>query len=125
MTPEKEFKYIRNVNMSFTTETGQNDKISLLVIFKSQNKLSLITRFKDPVPQILTSSVVFNFQCGFCNESCYGESVKYLAVSSGEHIGISALTNKRVQARQDSAVCHHLLNCNYFFFYSLFNVDLQ
>ena len=111
--------------MSFTTETEQNDKISLLVIFKSQNKLSLITRFKDPVPQILTSSVVFNFQCGFCNESCYGESVKYLAVSSGEHIGISALTNKRVQARQDSAVCHHLLNCNYFFSCSLFNVDLQ
>ena len=29
------------------------------------------------------------------------------------HIGISPLTNKRVQPRKDSAVCHHLLNCNY------------
>ena len=34
-------------------------------------------------------------------------------VKSGEHIGISPLTNKTVQLRKDSAVCHLLLNCNY------------
>ena len=43
----------------------------------------------------------------------YGECVRHLAVRSGEHIGISPLTSKRVQPRKDSAVCHHLLNCNY------------
>ena len=42
-----------------------------------------------------------------------GQYLRHLAVKSGEHIGISPLTNKRVQPRKDSAVCHHLLNCTY------------
>ena len=46
-------------------------------------------------------------------ESYYGECVRHLAVRSCEHISISLLTNKRVQPRKDSVVCHHLLNCNY------------
>ena len=68
---------------------------------------------KDPVPQILTSGAVYKFQCGLWNGSYYGECVRHLAVRSGEYIGISPLTSKRVQPRKDSAVCHHLLNCNY------------
>ena len=85
----------------------------LQVIFKSQNKLCNNFCFKDPVPKILTSGVVFKFQRRLCNESYYEECVRRLAVRSGEHIGIFSLTNKREQPRKDSAVCHHLLNCNY------------
>ena len=47
------------------------------------------------------------------DKSYYEECVRHLAVRSGEHIGISPLTKKRVQPRKDSAVCYHLLNCNY------------
>ena len=43
----------------------------------------------------------------------YGECVRHLAARSGEHIGISPLTNKMVQFRKDSAVYDHLLNCKY------------
>ena len=69
---------------------------------------------KDPVPQIITSGVVYKLQCGLCNKkSNYGECVRHLALRSGEHIGISPLANKRVQPKMDRAVCHHLLNCNY------------
>ena len=55
----------------------------------------------------------YKFECGLCNESYYGECVRHLAVRSVEHIGISLLSDKSVQTRKDSAVCHHLLNCNY------------
>ena len=85
----------------------------LQVIFKSQNKFWNNFRFKGPDPQILISGVVFKFQCGLCNESYYGECVRHLPVRSDEHTGISPLTNRRVQPRKDSVVCHHLLNCNY------------
>ena len=68
---------------------------------------------KDPIPQILTSGVVYKFHCGLYNESYYGECVRHLAVRSGEHIDISHVTNKRIKPAKDSAVCHHLLNCNY------------
>ena len=46
-------------------------------------------------------------------QNYYGECVRHLAVRSGEPIGISPLTNKRVQPRKDSDVCHHFLNYNY------------
>ena len=52
--------------------------------------------------------MLHKFQCGLCNESYYGECVRHLAVRSGEHIGISPLTNKRVQRIRDSGACHHL-----------------
>ena len=81
----------------------------LQVIFKSQNKLCNNFRFKYPVLQILTPGVVYKFHCGLCNESYYGEC---LVVRSGEHIGISPLTSRRVRPREESDICHHLLNCN-------------
>ena len=84
----------------------------LQLIFKSQNKLCNNFRFKDNVPQIIASGVVYKFQCGLCNESYYWECVRHLAVRSGEHIGISPLANKRVQLRKHGAICRHLLNCN-------------
>ena len=68
---------------------------------------------KDDFLQIITSGVVFKFQCGLYNESYYGEFVTHLAIRSGKHSGISPLTNKRLQPRKYSAACHHLLNCSY------------
>ena len=94
----------------------------LQVNFKSQNKLSNNFRFKDHVPQILTSGVVYKFYCKLCNESYYGECVRHIAVRSGELTGISPLTNKKVQPRKDSAACHHLLNCNNSFTFEDFSV---
>ena len=42
----------------------------------------------------LISGVVYKFQGGLCNESCYGESIRHF-IRSGEHIGVSPLTGKR------------------------------
>ena len=63
-------------------------RCKLQVNFKSQNKLCNNSRFKDPIPRILASVVVYKFWCGLCNESYYGECVRHLAVRRGEHIGI-------------------------------------
>ena len=51
-----------------------------------------------------------------------GECIRHLAVRSCEQIGLSLLTNKRVQPRKDSDVCHQLLNCNYFLTFVDFSV---
>ena len=69
-------------------------------------------RFKDCVPKELTSGVVYKFQCGLCNETYYGETVRHLVVRSGEHIGVSPLTNKKVKAKE-SSIKDHLLFCNH------------
>ena len=69
----------------------------LHIEFKSHNKLAKVFRFKDHIPKELTSSAVYKFQCGFCNESYYGGCVRHLNVRIGEHFGISPLTKKKVK----------------------------
>ena len=59
------------------------------------------------------SGVVYKFQCGLCNESYYGESIRHLDIRSGEHIGVSPLTGKKVKPSNNGANCDHLLHCNF------------
>ena len=61
----------------------------------------------------LISGVVYKFHCGLCNESYYGESIRHLDIRSGEHIGVSPLTGKKVKPINNSSVRDHLLHCNY------------
>ena len=65
--------------------------------------------------------VVYKFQCGFCNESYYGECVRHLNVRIGEHIGISPLTKKKVKPK-GSAVSDHLLLWNHTPFFLKFSI---
>ena len=58
--------------------------------------------------------VVDKFHCGLCNDSYYGESIRHLDITSGEHIGVSPLTGKNVQPSNNSAICDRLLPCNFF-----------
>ena len=46
------------------------------------------------------------------NSSYYDETDKHLKVRSGEHIGISSLTFRKVKPSKESAIRDHLLNCN-------------
>ena len=81
----------------------------LQIAFKSQNKLAKAFRFKDRIPKELTSGVVYKFQCGFCNESYYGECVRHLNLRNGENIGISPVTGEKVKPKGCAASNHLLL----------------
>ena len=85
----------------------------LEIAFKCQTKLSNFFRFKDPIPKDLISRIVCKFQCGLCNEPYYGESIRHLDIRSGEHMGVSPLTGKKVKPVNNSAARDHLLHCNY------------
>ena len=71
-------------------------------VFKNQKNLSDVFHFKDRLPGDLVSWVVYKFQCGRCNASYYGETDRHLKVRSGEHIGISSLTFKKVKPSVES-----------------------
>ena len=45
--------------------------------------------------------------------SYYGETDRHLKVESGEHIGISPLTFKKVKPSAESSIHDHLLFCNH------------
>ena len=64
--------YLRTIPLQTRTKLQKSIKgvlncCKLQVIFKSQNKLCNNSRFKDPVPQILTPGVIYKFQCRLCN----------------------------------------------------------
>ena len=69
----------------------------------------------------LTSDFIYKFHCGLCNESYYGEFVRHLNVRTGEDIGISPLTKKRVK-RKNTSVADHLLFCNHSASYDNFTI---
>ena len=85
----------------------------LEIVFKCQTRLSNSFRYKDPISKDLISGVDYKFQCGLCNESYYGESIRHLHIRSGEHLGVSPLVGKRVKPSNNSAICDHLLHCNF------------
>ena len=119
------FPYLRTISLQTRTKLHKSIEeilkcCKLQIFLKSQNKLCNNFRFKHLIPQILTSGVIYKFQCGLCDEFCYRKCVRHLTVRNGEHVGISLLTNKRLQPRKDSDVCHHLLNCNYSITHYLF-----
>ena len=76
----------------------------LQISFKSQRKLSNVFCFKDCLPFDLVSGVVYNYACGRCNSTYYGETDRHLKVRSGGHIGISPLTFKKIKPSKESAI---------------------
>ena len=78
------------------------------VILKSTNHLSFLFRFKIVMPKELRSHLVYKFSCCSCNATYYGKTERHLNVRSGEHIGLSPLTENRV-ACKPSAISDHLL----------------
>ena len=82
-------------------------------MFKNQINLSNVFRFKDRLPDDPVSCAVYKSQCGRCNASYYGETDRHLKIRSGEHIGISPLTFKKVKPSGESSISDHLLFCNH------------
>ena len=82
-------------------------------VFPTKCKISNFFIFKDKIPSFLRSGTVYKFQCGSCNATYYGKSKRHFKVRMCEHLGISALTGKRVKGDDDSAIKEHLLFCNH------------
>ena len=111
------FPYLGIISLQTRTKLQQALKgvfncCKLEIFFKCQTRLSNSFRYKDSIPNDLISGVVYNFQCGLSNEPYYGGSIKHFDIRSGEHVGVSPLTGKKVKSSNDSAISDHLLHCN-------------
>ena len=109
--------YLGDISLQTRTKLRKSFKSILncckfQIVFKSQRKLANVFRFKDRLPFDLVSGVLYKYTCGRCNSSYYGETDRNLKVRSGEHIGISPLTFRKVKPSKESAIRDHLLNCN-------------
>ena len=51
-------------------------------------------------------------QRGLCSKSYCGESISHLDIRSGEYMGVSPATGKKIKPSNNSDVCDYLLHCN-------------
>ena len=59
-------------------------------------QINVSNSFRYPIPKHFISGVVYKFQCSLCNESYYGKSNRHLDIRPEKHIGVSPLTEKRL-----------------------------
>ena len=85
---------------------------NLRIVFQTKCKLINFFTFKDKIPVFLRSGIVYKFKCGGCNATYYGKTKRHFKVRTCEHLGISALTGKRVKGDNDCAIKEHHLFWN-------------
>ena len=86
---------------------------NLQFVFQTNCKTRNFFVFKDKIPSVLRSDIVYKFYCGSCNTTYYDKTKRYFKVRMCKHLGISALTGKRVKGDDDPAIKEHLLFWNH------------
>ena len=75
-----------------------NDKLTsfnLKIVFTSPVRVKSFFTFKDKLPKMLLSGLVYQYKCAGCNATYYGKTKRHFKVRICEHLGISHLTEKR------------------------------
>ena len=86
---------------------------NLRIVFQSKCNLINFFTFKDKIPIFLRSGIVYKFKCSGCNATYYGKTKRHFKVRMCEHLGVSALTGKRVKGDNDSTIKEHYFFCNH------------
>ena len=94
-----------------------SDKLTycnLKIVFTSTVRVKSFFTFKDKLPKMLLSGLVYQYRCGGCNATYYGKAKCHFKVRICEHSGISHLTDKKVKIdnNKPTAIQEHLSYCN-------------
>ena len=80
----------------------------LRVIFQFNNRLKSYFRFKDFVPELLRSSLIYKFLCGSCTATHIGKIYRHFKVRVSENQRVSPRTNKPVKSTLSTSVRDHM-----------------
>ena len=81
----------------------------LKMVLESAVKLGNIFNFKDSLPKIIRSLIIYKFTCGKCNITYIGKTKRHLKLRMCEHLGLSPKTGKEYKyTTQPSTVRRHL-----------------
>ena len=80
-------------------------------VYRTSTRLSALFRFKDRIPQYLSSGAIYKYTCGRCNSSYIGETIRHAKRRFGEHMGKSALTGKVLLTPATTAIGEHAKIC--------------
>ena len=81
--------------------------ILIFDLFFAPLHVSLLS-FKDKVPKLMRSGVVYLFKCRCCSASYVGQTTCHLHTRISEHLGISPITGKPSSSPVMSSIFSHL-----------------
>ena len=95
-------------------------------IFKNPFTIGSLFRFKDTLPELMRSSIVYHFSCPRCNLGTYvGCSNRLLKVRIDSHRGVSYRTGLQLSKKEFSSIRNHSHSCNHTIQYKDFKIISQ
>ena len=92
-------------------------------IFKNPLTIGSLFKFKDTLPELMRSNIIYNFICPKCNLGSYvGCSSRLLKVRIDSHSGVSHRTGYNLSTKESSAIREHCQKCKTKFQYSDFKI---
>ena len=82
--------------------------LNIRFVFRSSTRISSFFPFKDIVPKLMRSGVVYLFKCRCCSASYVGQTTRHLHTRISEHLGISPITGKLLSSPVMSSISSHL-----------------
>ena len=84
-------------------------QINLKIVFKNSHTVGSYFKFKDSIPDLLCSNVVYKYSCAQCSATYYGETTRHISTRIAEHKGLSVRTGKPVTNPLNSSIRNHSL----------------
>ena len=83
--------------------------VNVRFIFENKWTIGSMLPYKDRVPTSVRSNIVYKYQCGMCNSSYIGESVRHYSTRIAEHRGIFPRTGAPM-SRVNSNIYNHFFD---------------
>ena len=95
-------------------------------VFKNPPTINSLFKFKDSLPELMRSSVVYKFSCPKCNLGRYiGCTNRMLRVRIDSHRGVSHRTGVSLSRKEFSAIRDHTNSCHHVIQYTDFKILSQ
>ena len=74
--------------------------------FVFQTKCKIVSTFTivDSIPSFSRFDIIYKFQCGGYNTTCYGKTKLHVKVRMYEHLAVLTITRQKVRGRDGSAI---------------------
>ena len=95
-------------------------------VFKNPLTIGSLFHFKDSLPDLISSFIIYLFTCPDCNSGKYiGASNRILKVRIDCHKGVSYRTGLDLNKKEFSAIRNHAASCKYHIRYQEFKILSQ
>ena len=80
--------------------------VKLQFVYKSPKQLSSIFKFKDLLPPLVCSNIIYKYLCSGCSATYYGKTSRNLNICCYEHLGTNKSGSKRSTPSSSSVGDH-------------------